>query len=153
MPISLTRLLPVGRLISVCYLLGMPVPQAMENYLFRQVSRLRYEGPLQSGQTDQMKLLFAAQPAAFECGLGVMQVDLPEGAFSVNLPTPKASPLRELTDVLRGMEKRRSGDWGAMQKQIEQQLSFPAFNRLRTASTCPNFEAFFEVFARPYERL
>lgn len=143
----------VGRLISVCYLLGMSVPQPMENYLFRQVSRLRFEKPFEQGQRDQLTLLFAAQPAAYEAGLGVMKLELPEGPFSAVLPSPKASPLRELTDVLRGLAKQRSGDWGAMQKQIEPQLSFPAFNRLRTASTCPGFEAFFEVFARPYERL
>lgn len=143
----------LGRLISVSHMLGMSVPQPMENYLFRQVSRLRFEKQLENGQNDQLMLLFAAQPASFAAGLGVMQLDVPEGPFSAHLPASRVSPLREITDVLRGLAKQRSGDWHTMQGQIEPNLSFPAFNRLRTASACPGFEAFFEVFSRPYERL
>jgi hypothetical protein len=143
----------VGRLISVCHLLGMTVPQPIENYLFRQVSRLRFDGALPQEADDDLILLFAAQPAAYEAGLGVMQLELPTGPFSAHLPLPNVSPLREVTDVLRGMSQSRTGDWHSMRAQIESQLSFPAFNRLHTAATCSGFDAFFEVFARPYERL
>ncbi|NVO23700.1 DUF6902 family protein [Donghicola mangrovi] len=145
--------LTLARLSSVYGMLGMVLPQPIENYILKQLSRVRLEPGFDLGKPDHLTFYIAAQVTAYTANQGVFAETLPEGGFSAQLPRVMTSPMREISEIIRTMKSRRSGNWQQMQPEIERQLSFPAFNRLRSAAGCPGFEAFFEVFSRPYERL
>lgn len=143
----------LSRLMSVHGMLGLEVPRPIENYILKQLSRVTFGPDFDPAKQDQMLFYIAAQVTAQSVNQGIFANDLPAGGFSVNLPRTQITPMREISEIIRTMKTRRSGNWQEMQPEIERQLSFPAFNRLRSAAGCPGFEAFFEVFSRPYERL
>lgn len=140
-----------SRLISVYRQLNIPVPQPVENFVLRRISKLRIGGVLEPGETDAMKLYIASQCVACSVGQPVFADPLPAGPFSLHVQGYKVSPMRELQSVLRRMNIPRSGNWPTMKKELEGLLSFPTHNRLEAAATCDGFDAFFEIFSRPYD--
>ena len=72
-----------------------------------------------------------------------------EGPMSFYRQTPDCVPLRDLSKVLLGMESGRTGDWDKLQPLVEKTLAENSLAVLNTVqASTPQFEAFFESFAR-----
>jgi len=70
---------------------------------------------------------------------GRMRIDRPAGQTA----------LREISQVMLGLDQNRSGDWSVMRRRLEPYLSPEAHTVLETAAeSSPKFEAYFEGFAR-----
>lgn len=78
---------------------------------------------------------------AFEAGV-------PQNARLIQMPKPLSSALRELSLALMELGDERRADWATMRWRLWPGLSAAARQRVEAIEALPEFEGFFQVFAR-----
>ncbi|WP_375173082.1 hypothetical protein [Pseudooceanicola sp.] len=87
--------------------------------------------------------------ALSEAGQKPFQAPLRPGPVSFHAAPKSAAPLRELSEVMHGLNARRSSDWSGMRDFLCDSVSPESADILLTAeAACDCFEDFFADFAR-----
>lgn len=97
---------------------------------------------------DDCHQYLVANWAASILGQGLFLDGVPADASVVRQSRPPGPALRELSLALLDMGDGRSGDWARMRWRLWSKLAEPSRNRLSAIEAMPEFEGFFEGFAR-----
>lgn len=89
--------------------------------------------------------------AALAMGQGGFNGAIPQNARLIRCSGSRGSALRELSMVLFDMGDQRLGDWSRMRWRVLGRLSADGRDRIEALQALPEFEAFFEGFARATE--
>lgn len=124
-------------------------PKVWTDWLFHETLSFRLiEGEGVRVQDDYHEFLMCHWHQALS-GNAVFDAAIPQGRVRFERSPDRSVPLREVSEYMLRHTDSRSGDWNAMRRPLETEISKEAADVLITASkSSDRFEAFFEGFAR-----
>lgn len=128
---------------------GMTPPAIWEEELSAHVNRFAIATGDDAVRQDEYHEYLVCNWALSEIGGKPFAMTLPEGPVSFHADRGFAHPLREMSETLYDLGKRRSGDWDQMRDYVYDNMGEDSATILDQAETaCDDFAAFFAGFAR-----
>lgn len=128
---------------------GAAAPQAWTDAVVRSTARFAVSEGEDAVLQDDYHEYLVCNWALSSSGLRPFEAPLRAGPVGFHAATQTAAPLRELSEVMHGLNSRRSSDWTGMRDYLFDSVSPESADILLDAEeACDCFEDFFAGFAR-----
>lgn len=134
--------------IALIYAGQKPSPM-WTDWLQQQTAAFEVSEDAGSSVSDQYHEYFVCNWHQAVINAPMFRKPLSDGPLRFHRGGRSVNALREISQMMLGMDERRSGDWGYMRHQLEAGLSRDALAVLdMVAQSAPSFDAYFQGFAR-----
>ena len=139
----------MAEIVIALRLQGEAVPKLWSDAVLHDAAEVEFH-PGRDGARfdDDYHRYFVTNWASAVLGQPFFTASVPTEARLIHQRLPRGAALRELSMALLKMGSGRTSDWQRMRWRVWGKLSEPARQRIAAVETMPEFEGFFEGFAR-----